>query len=121
MAQIGAALERFNRMLTEEGAPRLRIGVGVHLGELVLGEIGAAGHAPRTIIGETVNAASRLEAMTKEVGVEVLVSDAVLEAAGIETAPLDLVTLDLRGVRAQVRALALRRATGIDALLAVPA
>ena len=121
VAQIGAALERFNRMLTEEGAPRLRIGVGVHLGELVLGEIGAAGHAPRTIIGETVNAASRLEAMTKEVGVEVLVSDAVLEAAGIETAPLDLVTLDLRGVRAQVRALALRRATGIDALLAVPA
>ncbi|WP_370303373.1 adenylate/guanylate cyclase domain-containing protein [Pseudooceanicola sp.] len=121
VAQIGAALERFNRMLTEEGAPRLRIGVGVHLGELVLGELGAAGHAPRTIIGETVNAASRLEAMTKEVGVEVLVSDAVLEAAGIETAPLDLVTLDLRGVRAQVRALALRRATGIDALLAVPA
>lgn len=121
VAQIGAALERFNRMLTEEGAPRLRIGVGVHLGELVLGEIGAAGHAPRTIIGETVNAASRLEAMTKEVGVEVLVSDAVLEAAGIETAPLDLITLDLRGVRAQVRALALRRATGIDALLAVPA
>lgn len=121
VAQIGAALERFNRMLTEEGAPRLRIGVGVHLGELVLGEIGAAGHATRTIIGETVNAASRLEAMTKDVGVEVLVSDAVLEAAGIETAPLDLITLDLRGVRTQVRALALRRATGIDALLAVPA
>ena len=121
VAQLGAALERFNRMLTEEGAPRLRIGVGVHLGELVLGEIGAAGHATRTIIGETVNAASRLEAMTKDVGVEVLVSDAVLEAAGIETAPLDLITLDLRGVRTQVRALALRRATGIDALLAVPA
>ena len=59
--------------------------------------------------------------MTKDVGVEVLVSDAVLEAAGIETAPLDLITLDLRGVRTQVRALALRRATGIDALLAVPA
>lgn len=117
VAAIGAALDQFNHMLAEEGAPRLRIGIGVHLGELVMGEIGAAGNAPRTIIGETVNAASRLEAMTKEIGVEALVSAAVLEGAGIDIEPLDLMTLDLRGVRAPVRSLAVSHASGMADLL----
>jgi len=117
VADIGAALAAFNLSLTAEGAPALRIGIGLHLGDLVLGEIGAAGHAPRTIIGETVNAASRLEAATKDLSVELLVSSAVLDAAGLETAALDLVTLDLRGVAQPVRALAVPRALNLPAML----
>ncbi|MCG6558450.1 adenylate/guanylate cyclase domain-containing protein [Ruegeria sp. 1NDH52C] len=102
---IGAALHVFNRTLAAEGTPPVRIGMGLHLGNLVLGEIGAAGHAPRTIIGDTVNAASRLEAETKALGVELLISHAVLEAAGVETDGLELREFTLRGVPQPVSAL----------------
>jgi adenylate cyclase len=107
--EIGAALDRFNAALAAEGAPPVRIGVGVHLGTVVLGEIGASGHAPRTIIGDTVNAASRLEAETKALGVEGLVSLPVLRAAGLREGGVDLRTLTLRGVADPLPALALAR------------
>lgn len=117
VADIGAALDAFNASLTSEGATPLRIGMGLHLGDLVLGEIGAAGRAPRTIIGETVNAASRLEAATKDLGVELLISQSVLHSAGVDTAPLTLTTLDLRGVAEPVTALALPRAMHLTSVL----
>ncbi len=117
MADIGAALAAFNLALTSEGDAPLRIGIGLHLGDLVLGEIGAAGNAPRTIIGETVNAASRLEAATKDLSVELLVSTSVLHAAGVDTARLDLVSLDLRGVARPLQALAVSHAINLPALL----
>ena len=103
---LSAALAAFNQRLEKEGIAPVRIGAGLHLGELVLGEIGAAGNAPRTLIGDTVNTASRLEGKTKELGVEVLVSHAVLTRAGVETDGLDLVTLELRGVATSLAALA---------------
>ena len=56
-------------------------------------------------------------AMTKVDGVEVLVSEAVLTAAGIPTDSLDIRSLTLRGVTQPVPALALRRATELAALL----
>jgi len=117
VADIGAALAAFNQALTTDGSQPLRIGIGLHLGNLVLGEIGASGNAPRTIIGETVNAASRLEAATKDLSVELLVSAAVLHAAGVDTAHLDLVTLNLRGVAQPVQALAVSRAINLQATL----
>ena len=110
---IGKSLEVFNRTLAAEGTSAIRIGIGVHLGEVVMGEIGAAGEAPRTIIGESVNAASRLEAKTKDLAVEALVSEAVLRAADIALATSELVSLELRGVNEPVRSLALDHASKI--------
>lgn len=110
-ADISAALARFNRTLASEDAPAVAIGMGLHLGDLVLGEIGAAGNAPRTLIGDSVNAASRLEGKTKELGVELLISEALLHSAGIDTSDLDMVTLELRGVIVPLRALALKKGT----------
>ena len=106
-AGIRSALIGFNKMLATEGTPEVAIGIGLHLGDLVLGEIGAAGNAPRTLIGDTVNAASRLEGKTKELGVEVLVSEPLLHSAGIDTTDLDMITLELRGVTQPLTALAL--------------
>jgi len=84
------------------------IGIGLHLGDVVLGEIGAQGNAPRTLIGDAVNTASRLEGQTKPLGVELLVSAAVLDAAGVT--PDALTPLDLRGVAETLHALPVRRA-----------
>lgn len=116
-SQIGLALETFNQTLQAEGDEPIKIGMGLHLGELVIGEIGAAGHAPRTIIGDTVNAASRLEGASKNEGVELMVSAAVLYAAGYATSDLDLRSFHLRGVAEPLMALALRQAATLPEIL----
>ena len=102
---ISSALATFNQALRSEKSAPVAIGMGVHLGTLVIGEIGSAQHAPRTIIGDTVNAASRLEGATKELGVELLVSESVLRAVGQDVDRLELEILELRGVSKPILAL----------------
>lgn len=119
-AGISSALENFNQTLRAEKSEQVRIGMGLHLGELVLGEIGTAENAPRTIIGDTVNAASRLEAETKALGVEALVSASLLNAAGVAVENLNLVALSLRGVAHPVEALAVPKGSELaDSLVAL--
>lgn len=118
-AGIGSALITFNRTLVAEGAPPVAIGIGLHLGDVVLGEIGAAGNAPRTLIGDTVNTASRLEGMTKELKVELLVSEPLLQSAEYDTDGLDMTTLELRGVSAPLRAVAVPPGVNLFKILGV--
>jgi len=115
--EIGRALVRCNRKLRSEGLDPIRIGLGVHLGNLVVGEIGAAGDAPRTIIGETVNAASRLEAETKSLSVELLISEPVLAKAGVLSDDLPLRELILRGVATPIKALPVPGAAGLEGMI----
>lgn len=107
---IGAALTAFNEELRREGSEPVRIGIGLHLGQVVLGHIGAGGHAPRTLIGDTVNTTSRLESQTKALGVEALVSQAVLEAAETGLDLPEMTGLELRGVNGVFTALPVERA-----------
>ena len=117
-AAIGTALQDFNAQLAADGEPEVRIGIGIHLGDLVLGEIGSAAHAPRTIIGGSVNTASRLEAKTKDLGVELLISAQVLEAAGYDSGRLPLETFQLRGVSLPLDALPVPHAAALPRTLA---
>lgn len=82
------ALETVNRRRAARDLPPLRHGVGVHRGVLVAGNIGTPERAQYTVIGDTVNVASRLEGQTKELGVSVLISSAAARAAaGAEGVP----------------------------------
>jgi adenylate cyclase len=90
-------LDDLNQVLREElGAP-LRMGIGIHAGPAIVGEIGYAGAAPLTAIGDTVNTASRLEGLAKEYGVELVVSDEVVARAGIDRDPFEWRSSELRG------------------------
>ncbi|SFL12875.1 adenylate/guanylate cyclase domain-containing protein [Shimia haliotis] len=116
-AGISAALATFNQTLKAEKAPPVAIGMGLHLGTLVMGEIGAAENAPRTIIGDTVNATSRLEGKTKELAVEALISKDLLEAAGHDTSRFEFVDLELRGVAHPMPALPVKQAATLPDIL----
>ena len=115
---IAQALARFNQTLATEGQSPVAIGIGAHLGDVVLGEIGAAGAAPRTLIGDTVNTASRIEGVTKEHRVQALVSAPLLTAAGHRLPDSAFIALTLRGVSDPLDAWPVREASDLFAQLA---
>lgn len=64
------------------GGWEVRVGIGIHYGEVILGNIGSEQKMDFTIIGEHVNITSRIESLTKEVGAAILISDDARVAAG---------------------------------------
>ena len=74
---------RLNEGRVAEGLEPVRVSVGIHYGTVTLGDIGSARRLEFTVIGDTVNVASRLEAMSRELGCQCVVSDALMQQTGI--------------------------------------
>jgi adenylate cyclase len=106
---MGAALAELNRSLAGDLLEPLRMGIGIHVGHAIVGEMGYGRAKSLTAIGDAVNLASRLEGLTKDLGVQLVVSDEVARRAG----------LDLSGYATQVAAV--RGKDGGITVRAVPA
>lgn len=102
-----AALARVNEGLVASGDDPVEVGVALHRGPVMYGNIGARDRLDFTVISSAVNEASRLESLCKPLGVRITLSAAFVETAEVEGV-VDLGEQVLRGVRAPLRVFTLQ-------------
>ena len=90
-------LVELNLSLSGELDRPLRIGIGIHVGAVIVGEMGYGSATTITAIGNSVNTASRLEGLTKEFGAELVVSAEVMTRAGIDLVGARSSEIEIRG------------------------
>jgi adenylate cyclase len=73
-----SALRELNRERSKAGLVQIDTGIGIHAGEVIMGTIGFFSKIESTVIGDTVNLASRLEGLTKQYDCSILVSESVV-------------------------------------------
>jgi len=76
-----AAVDQPNRERQRAGEPTLRLSIGLHHGEVVIGNIGSQRRLELAVVGDVVNVASRLEEATRGLGCSIAISDAMAQAA----------------------------------------
>lgn len=105
-AMVADKMGRFNAWLRDAGlGDGFRLGVGINTGQIMSGSIGSSRRLDYTVIGDTVNAASRIEGLTKEAPYPILLSDETY--AALRTAPPDDVVFvdefEIRGRRSRMK------------------
>ena len=96
-AMISVHIDELNQVLGHELHEPIRFGIGIHGGEVIIGDIGYRDHMVFTALGDAVNVASRLQEMTKTLGCEVVLSDDVRDSAGVAADALPGQEVTIRG------------------------
>ena len=101
------AIADWNRQRLADDEKPIRVGIGIHYGPAVLGDIGSKRRLEFAVVGDTVNVASRIEGLTRSLGVDLIVSDDLLVQARQAGADAGLLTdfghQSLRGREMPVR------------------
>ncbi len=113
-------LEALNKKWNEQGLTTFRIGIGIHVGEAMVGNIGSESRVQYTALGDTVNLASRLQSLTKEFHATILVSEQVAQEAMTELNEFveffDKGVVSVRGREQPVRIYEVKRKTPSEAM-----
>jgi adenylate cyclase len=96
-ASIAANIEQLNQFLGHDLREPVRFGIGIHGGEVIVGDIGYRDHMVFTALGDPVNVAARLQDMTKTLGCEAIFSEDVRIAADIVAGDLPQQEVAIRG------------------------
>ncbi|MCS7191644.1 MAG: adenylate/guanylate cyclase domain-containing protein [Armatimonadetes bacterium] len=106
-------LDKLNERWSQQGLPTFRIGIGIHVGDAMVGNIGSELRVQYTALGDTVNLASRLQSMTKDLKAVIVVSEEVVQDAMSELNDLvefiDRGTINVRGREQPVRVYEVKR------------
>src|SRR4051794_11876714 len=96
-AQIAVHVEELNQFLGHDLREPIRFGIGIHGGEVIIGDIGYRDHMVFTALGDAVNVAARLQDMTKSLSCEVIFSEEVRNTGGLPSDALPQHDVDIRG------------------------
>ncbi|WP_196139846.1 adenylate/guanylate cyclase domain-containing protein [Aliikangiella sp. G2MR2-5] len=73
--QMLEALDEYNKKLRQKKLPIIEVGLGLHTGNTMLGTVGTASRMDATVVSDTVNAAARVESMTKAFATKILITE----------------------------------------------
>jgi adenylate cyclase len=96
-AVIAANVEELNQFLKHDLREPIRFGIGIHGGEVIIGDIGYRDHMVFTALGDAVNVAARLQDMTKTLACEAILSEEVRVTAGLPVDGLPQHEVAIRG------------------------
>jgi adenylate cyclase len=114
--RMALALDDLNEAMSGDLDQPLRIGIGLHAGPTIVGEMGYERATSLTAIGDTVNIASRLETLTKEYAVELVVSQELADRAGVDLSAAPRHEVEIRGRQGRLAVRALKRASDLTTL-----
>jgi adenylate cyclase len=115
-AMIAANIEELNRFIAHDLQEPIRFGIGIHGGEVIIGDIGYRDHMVFTALGDAVNVAARLQEMTKSLGCEVMISEELRVTADLTEDSLPQQEIDIRG---RAKPMVVRYATSAKMLAAL--
>lgn len=111
-------LERLNERLSAELSEPLRMGIGVHAGEAIVGTMGPPSSPNLSAVGDNVNIAARLEQQTKTLACPLVISTTVAEYAGVDMSQFARHVVPVRGRDAPIEVYAVDDPEQLAALLA---
>ena len=115
--RIAFHVDELNKFLGKDIPEPLRFGVGLHGGEVIIGDIGSHDHTVFTALGDAVNVTARLQDMTKNLACEVVLSDEVRKTAGLPEETWPPVEVAIRGRVEPMIVHAIKKAETLTTLL----
>lgn len=110
---IDLSLDPLNAQLGDELDQPLKVGMGLDVGGMVMGKIGHPKSAAMTVIGNSVNTASRLEALTKHYGCQLILSSDVARYGGLATDRFVIEVTEVRGLSEPIEIIRVHRARNL--------